>query len=260
MDTKKSKTPIWGFSRDVTDRSGPDVWLIPEFSFWTYPRVAGSFADFQRRAQDGAVPFAKKKDKLVWRGTPYFNFEVRLPLLAQSANQTWSDVRPVDESVLEQCPTKHADAAARISMADHCSYKYAMHTEGTTWSSRLSYLLSCNTVMLAHQLRYKAHLYHLLEHAGPQQNYVLVRRDFADLGDKMKVLMANPQQSQLIADNAARVFRDQYLTPAAQTCYWRQLIHAWSTISHEPDPWIYEPNIDGYMEKMVRGITYEEYT
>lgn len=248
-------TTVWAFSRNIADPVMEQVWIIPDFNFWSYPRVAGSYGDFQRQAIDeDNDSFEAKKDLLVWRGTTSFNPDLRNPLIQQTQGQSWSDVRRLDED------TSDADQARyRITMPDHCRYKYAVHTEGTTWSGRLKYLLSCHSAIFIHRLTWHTHLYHLLTPSGPAQNYVQVENDWSDLPGKMTELIADPRLAKRIADNAAKNFRDLYFTPAAQTCYWRRLFQTWSEMTYELDPWNYTKLADGTMQKSVKGMTYEEY-
>ncbi|WPG98542.1 kdel motif-containing protein 1 [Acrodontium crateriforme] len=252
---KSENSTVWAFSRNMSDPITEQIWLVPDFNWWEYPRVMGSFADFQRQAleldRDG---WNAKRDQLVWRGTTSFNAPLRQALINQSDSQPWSDVHKVDED------STAGDAAKfRITMPDHCKYKYAVHTEGTTWSGRLKYLLSCHLVVVAHPLTWHTHLYHLLKHDGPNQNYVQVAGDFANLREQMEDLVANPKKGKIIADNAAATFRDKYGTPAAQTCYWRQLFHTWSKVAYEPDPYEGITGSDGKVHKQWRGMTYEQY-
>ncbi|KAK3678185.1 hypothetical protein LTR78_002281 [Recurvomyces mirabilis] len=242
---------IWAFSRNINDPVMDRVWVIPDFNFWSYPRVSGAYGDFQLQAMgQGKDKFSSKKDLLVWRGTLDFNREIREPLLAQSTAQTWSDVQRVDED---------AATDVRITMPDHCRYKYSVHTEGTTWSGRLKYLLSCHQVVFIHHLNWYTHLYHLLVPSGPNQNYVQTEDDWSDLPAKINELIANPTKGKMIADNAAMHFRDRYFTPAAQTCYWRKLFHVWRAMTYEPDPWNSTTLPDGTTQKKIKGMSYEEY-
>jgi hypothetical protein len=247
-------TTVWNFNRPVADKAMEQVWLIPDFNFWAYPRVAEAYGDFQRQAIELYDNYEKKIPKLVWRGTTDFNPEIRLKLIEQSEGKPWSDVHKVAEGVDDEENTKW-----RINMPDHCKYKYAVHTEGTTWSGRLKYLLSCHTTIIIHPLAYTTHLYHLLKPDGPDQNYVKCNSDWSDLPATMDNLLKDSKKARRIADNAAAKFRDQYFTPAAQTCYFRQLFKVWSEMTPEPSPWEMIKHPDGRTEKSWRGMTYEAY-
>lgn len=94
----------------------------------------------------------------------------------------------------------------------------------------------------------------VLVRSGPNQNIVEVERDFSDLEEKMQELLNEPDRAKKIAENSARTFRDRYLSPAAQACYWRQLIHSWAAVSFQLEPW---EMVDG--KRSLRGIPFETF-
>jgi len=215
----------WTFSRNISDPVMEQVWLMPDFNFWAYPRVAPAYGEYQRQALEIGDNFAAKKDLLVWRGTIAFNPIIRGDLLKQTENQTWSDVKKVAED---------------------------SDDEESLWS--------CHSVVFIHKLSHYTHLYHLLESSGPGQNYVPVENDFVDLPAKMEGLLANQAEAKRIADNAASKFRDRYVTPAAQTCYWRRLLDTWASLTDAPE--LYEEVVgeDGEVGRRWRPmLTFEEY-
>ena len=100
-------------------------------------------------------------------------------------------------------------------------------------SDRMKSLLNCHSVLLSHDMRWLEHYHHLLKHSGKDQNYVRTKRDFSDLPKIMSSLVkpANLQSStRQIADNARTTFRERYLTPAAEACYWRYLFRGWAEV------------------------------
>ena len=147
---------------------------------------------------------------------------------AATLNRSWSDVKDInwhDEQSMDK---------DLLSMEEHCKYKFVAHTEGNSYSGRLKYLQNCRSVIIAHTMDWIQHYQHLMLPSGPAQNYVEVRKDFLDLDATMAYLIAHKHEAKKIADNSVETFREQYLTPAAQTCYWRKLIRAWASISFEP--------------------------
>jgi hypothetical protein len=74
----------------------------------------------------------------------------------------------------------------------------------------------------------------------------------------MDDLLANPEKTRRIADNSVRVFRERYLTAAAEACYWRRLIKEWKTISFEPQLWegVGESKVDRGRKRGVRWETF----
>ena len=97
--------------------------------------------------------------------------------------------------------------------------------------------------------------HYLLVSSGPLQNYVEVERDFSNLGSKMANLLDNPAKAAKIADSSVRVFRERYLTPAAEACYWRALWRAYGNLS-EPAKLMHTRS-DGKVVK--RGLRYESF-
>lgn len=95
--------------------------------------------------------------------------------------------------------------------------------------------------------------YHgLLIPSGPEQNYVEVERDFSDLESKMLELLADPTRA------SANVFRDRFLSPAAQACYWRRMIESWATVSFVPEGWEVV-RTKGKETRKLRGVPFESF-
>lgn len=81
-----------------------------------------------------------------------------------------------------------------------------------------------------------------------------VKRDFSDLEEKIEWLLDHPEDAARIARNNVKVFRDRYLTPAAETCYWRRLIREWGKNAFEPE---FYKMVDGV--RVERGVPYENF-
>lgn len=89
--------------------------------------------------------------------------------------------------------------------------------------------------------------------SGPYQNYVEVERDFSDLSEKIQPLVDDTNAARRIAENSARTFRERYLTPAAEACYWRALFDGYSNVwNSSVDPW---SSVYG----KERGLRYESF-
>jgi hypothetical protein len=58
----------------------------------------------------------------------------------------------------------------------------------------------------------------------------------------MLSILSNLALTAKIARNSAEVFRDRYLTPAAQACYWRSIVKGWTEISFAPELWEMSPS------------------
>ena len=106
-----------------------------------------------------------------------------------------------------------------------------------------------------HRRTWLEHYHPLLVSSGPDQNFVQVLQNWIDLEEKIENLQADEVKAQRIADNSAAVFRDRYLTPAAQVCYWRRLFKGWAEVSFEPD--LHHQDGSGNWKR--RGTPYETF-
>lgn len=71
----------------------------------------------------------------------------------------------------------------------------------------------------------------------------------------MRDLLAHPEKAKRIADNSVAVFRERYLTPAAEACYWRVLVRRWKEVlGWEPE--LFE---EGKKGRRKRGVRFETF-
>lgn len=229
QDDHANPKVAWAFSRKEAHKK---LWLMPDFGYWSWPEPkVGAYAEVQMKAQkmDEKVPWARKISKLIWRGN-MMNLAVREQLMEISAGKEWSDVK-----ILDWGTEAKGQSHLLLTMDQHCQYKFVAHTEGVSYSARLENLQNCHSVVVTHKLQWIQHHHHLMLSSGPAQNYVEVAEDFTDLDAAMDRLLANDEEAERIAANNVRQFREHYLTPAAETCYWRKLIRGWASVSFEPE-------------------------
>lgn len=240
--------PVWSFTRRAQD---DQIWLMPDFGFWSWPEgSSGTPSEVIRRmstVESGSRSqnIEDKIPKAIWRGVVDTLPQVRGDLLSVTHDKNWADVQAI-----EWWDPKNVQQVF-VPIEDHCKYKYLIHTEGKSFSGRLKYLQNCQSVIIAHKLQWIQPANYLLVANGTQQNYVEVERDFSDLEQAIAKLEKEPQLARKIAENSVRTFKMQYLTPAAESCYWRKLISAWAEVSYEPDFY------DG--QGRFRGVPFENY-
>ena len=243
---------VWSFCRRLADRSHDRAWIIPDFNFWSWLGVSGDFAEYRDLAAQRDAFVADKVPQAVWRGVTWTNPSVRGPLIKVSKKKSWADVAEIDWK----------DGKNMMPIEDFCRYAFVVHTEGRSWSGRLKYMLQCDSVAIVHKMEWLGSYYHLLNGKGKDQNVITVNRDFSNLEKKVKHYLSHPEEAQRISDNSRKVFRDRYLTPAAQACYWRRMIRGWSEVAFQPE--IYEDvkvDVSGWneTETKLRGISFEEF-
>lgn len=252
----------WAYARLEKQES---LWLMPDFGFWGWPDVGlRSYGELQANLDADEDTYIDKVPKLVWRGSMAVGsgHDAREGLLKHAAGQQWSDVQVLDWSNKTNIEEK------LLTMEDHCQYMFTAQTEGNTYSGRLKYLLNCHSALLSHKLRWIEHYHHLLRSSGPEQNFIELKRDFSDLPKTMKRLlkpMNMVEEAGRVAANAHRTFRDRYLTPAAEACYWRALIRGWASVQgYEPQVWVEGEAVEDWRggersKRKMRGAPFESY-
>lgn len=245
---KNPKRIRWAWARQ---ENNPWLWVMPDFDGWSYPDDGvGSYVQFREDVEELETEYPNgwddKEEKLCWRGSLAVNRKLRTALVEAAKGYDWNDVEAIDWH----------NRTNIMDMRDFCRFKYVAHTEGNSWSGRLRYLHNCNSVPVIHKLDYVFHYQPLLKDSGPHQNYVKVKRDWSDLKGQMDGLIADPDRARQIAHESTRVFRDRYLTPAAEACYWRRMIHNWRAVM-DFEPRRYEIKEDG--TKVRRGVSWERF-
>ncbi|KAF2477315.1 uncharacterized protein BDR25DRAFT_300282 [Lindgomyces ingoldianus] len=245
--------PLWVLARRAQDHN---LWLIPDFGFWSWdvPQI-GTFSEVAAEAieREGIEPWDQKQEKLVWRGKVTMAPKLRHALLDAARGKSWSDVGQVrwhDPDFKEQF----------LGPVDQCNYMFIAHAEGRSYSGALKYRQLCRSVVVSHKLQWIQHYHYLLKSNGTNQNFVEVERDFSDLNSAMKDLLAHPEKAKRIADNSVQVFRERYLTPAAEACYWRALFKAWKEVSFEPLLYAGVEVGERLKRTQKRGIRFETFT
>ncbi|KAJ5626622.1 hypothetical protein N7528_004049 [Penicillium herquei] len=219
-DVTSPDMPVWVFARTPLEQG---VWLMPDFSFWAWDNpknYIGPYDQVVEHIQQLDIPWDEKKPQLVWRGKPSFAPKLRRALIEAARDKPWGDVKQVEWSTGKNV----------LKMEDHCRYMFIAHVEGRSYSASLKYRQACNSVIVAHKLQYFQHHHYLLVASGPNQNYVEVERDFSDLEEKIQPLLQDTEAARRIARNSAQTFRERYLTPAAEACYWRSLFDGYSNV------------------------------
>ena len=218
----------FGFARGKKE---PHIWLMPCFSFWSWPEtLVGDYFEVERKidAVESRVAWDMKVPKLFWRGAPSMNFR-RQAIIDRVENASWSDIKPLDWA---------AHPEDRRDIWDHCQYKYLAHVEGARYSARLKYLQHCESVVVMHAQEWVHHYSHLIRGHGSDQNAVVVGDDWGGLEDAMDGLLQNDGKARAIAHRSRKFFGQQYLTLSAEVCYWRRLIRGYASVLE------FEPNLD----------------
>ncbi|KAF2006131.1 hypothetical protein P154DRAFT_481817 [Amniculicola lignicola CBS 123094] len=262
----------WAFSRP-NKVSSHNTWLMPLFGFWSWKSHSTGLGTMEEvldriRSVEDSTPWEKKSNKVVWRGTPWFNplgyQHLRQDLLKATKEQPWADVQALNK-----------DAGGNLlSIEDFCKHKYVIYTEGVTYSGRLPYHQACKSVLITAPLTHLTHTAWWMRpitaktlmasgaqkhtdeananqtmhsHFKPllptvldwkQANAIYVDPSFTDLGSVISFLEQNPHIAKTISRNQREVLVMRgYLSPGAESCYWRALIRAWAGQAIISDEW-----------------------
>ncbi|SMR51661.1 unnamed protein product [Zymoseptoria tritici ST99CH_3D1] len=222
--TAESEGEILRYERYLSAETFARVWVIPNFDFWATASI-GKFDDMRQRAREHDWPFEEKIPQVVWRGTQWTNPTIRSALVNITKGKDWADA----------AYTSPFSNDNHIPTPDMCAYAMTIHTEGFSYSGRLTHLLSCASLPFVHNLTYTTHYYHLLRSEGAEQNYVPVRDDFSDLSQKVEYYLSHPDEAQRIISNHLATFRERYLTTQATDCYFMHLIKGYASVSFTPE-------------------------
>lgn len=225
---------------------------MPDFGYWSWPLdLVGSYEQIRVEIIQNQKPWEERIPKILWRGALKTN-KVREAMYRVTRGKEWADVEEIKwKNRTEVSP---GSVASAVSMVDHCDYQYLMHTEGRSYSGRGKYLLNCGSVVVMHKSEWIEPHQDLYIKSGPEQNIVEVERNFSDLEEKMQRLLKEPQLAHQIATNSQKTFRDRYLTPVAQACYWRKLFRSWADVSFKPAPF---ETVNG--KAKIRGVPFETF-
>lgn len=212
-------------------------------------------------AVEKTTTWQEKIDKVVWRGTPWFNPlghpHLRKDLLKVAKGKAWADVEALSGG--------GGNASNALAIEEFCRYKYIVYTEGVSYSGRMPYHQACGSVLIMAPVTWRTssalllrpveaeELMDVFARGGKQgkqgsrevktvgvsetlrweeANAIYVKADFSDLEEVILFLQAYPQVARRIAQNQRHmVVGGSYLTFAAEVCYWRALIRGWNKVA-----------------------------
>ena len=246
---------------------------MSDFGYWSWASDhIGSYEQIRHQIKELEIPFAEKKQQLIWRGTIKTN-EHRKQLVKVTKGKAWADIKGVLWK--NAAEVENGEQGKVVSLPDHCLYQFVIYTEGkpkdtplllpnqlptmltkslpgVSYSGRGKYLQNCNSVVIMPKRKWIEPHHTLLD----SSNHVEVKDDFSDLEEKIFSLLQNQEKAERIARNGVEVFRDRYLTPAAQVCYWRKMMANWASVGFMPELWG-ERGVDG--KRVMRGTPFETF-
>lgn len=102
-----------------------DVWLMPDYGFWSWPEHVGSYHDLRRRIEgvEHLTPWEEKHPRLLWRGNMAVGTDDRKAMIQAAQGYPWNDIKAVDWDTNENT----------IRMEDHCKWKFQGFADGNSY-------------------------------------------------------------------------------------------------------------------------------
>lgn len=105
-----------------------------DFGYWSWPLdLVGAYDEVRREIVEAEMDFGEKKKQAVWRGAVATNSH-RQELIKVTENKEWADVRAIVWAGISDLISE--DQAKALSMPQHCTYQFVIHTEGMCRSNR----------------------------------------------------------------------------------------------------------------------------
>jgi len=215
--------PVFALTKSKNVKHGlrhENIILMPCFTLWSWPEArAGRWKGKLNSILNAGLrlKFEERTSKAFWRGvfnnegrTWFHSLSVKYPNLVDVQQNVWS---------------KHDNALplvgseAYTTLEDHCKFKYLLHIEGGSYSSRLKYLLLCgSTVIYDRGNHWDEYWYHLLEH---NQNVILFeKRGNEDEFKKLHEFLSKNEDKAKEIGNQGRQLVSHYLSENAISCFW----------------------------------------
>lgn len=187
------------------------VRLVPDFIFYNWPQVG--IANFDQLAASiiSASSAEPTYPSLFWAGAA--SHSSRKHLLTLKNDSPLYDFR---EIIWDRQDPNCLRSSSYVSLIDHVKFKYLLDVEGNGYSGRVKLLMFTRRPIFLQDRPYKEYFYSDLK---PYVHYIPVKRDFSDLQDQLTWAEVNPEQCQLIANQALDYARLNFSTAKAVQCF-----------------------------------------
>lgn len=139
------------------------------------------------------LPFARKKDQLVWRGIAMQ--EQRVRFLERYFDHPMCNLGKINRYGL------HAEwFKGWLSMNRHLQYKFILSLEGNDVATNLKWIMSSNSVAVMPRPRFES--WFMEGTLKPDYHYIEINDDYSDLEEKLAYYLANPADAEQIRRNA----------------------------------------------------------
>ena len=219
--------PVFALTKSKKVKHGlrhENIILMPCFTLWSWPEArTGRWKGKLNSILNAGLrlKFEERTSKAFWRGvfnnegrSWFHSLSVKYPNLVDVQQNTWSG---------RANAIALTGSEAYTTLEDHCKFKYLLHIEGGSYSSRLKYLLLCgSTVIYDRGNHWDEYWYHLLEH---NQNVILFeKRGNEDEFKKLHEFLSKNEDKAKEIGNQGRQLVSHYLSENAISCFWWKIL------------------------------------
>jgi len=141
------------------------------------------------------LSFAEKRDQAIFRGS-ISHKPHRRKFLEMFHDHPLCDARSVKDG-----PDVPAEwRGGPLTLYDHLRYKFIISLEGNDVASNLKWAMSSNSVAVMPRPTYET--WFMEGTLEPEEHYIEIRPDYADLEEKLRYYIAHPAEAERISDNA----------------------------------------------------------
>lgn len=141
------------------------------------------------------LSFAEKRDQAIFRGS-ISHKPHRRKFLEMFHGHPLCDARSVKDG-----PDVPAEwRGGPLTLYDHLRYKFIISLEGNDVASNLKWAMSSNSVAVMPRPTYET--WFMEGTLEPEEHYIEIRPDYADLEEKLRYYIAHPAEAERISDNA----------------------------------------------------------
>lgn len=154
---------------------------------------------------DDTLPFAAKRDQAIFRGS-ISHKPHRRKFLEMFHGHPLCDARSVKDG-----PDVPAEwRGGPLTLYDHLRYKFIISLEGNDVASNLKWAMSSNSVAVMPRPTYET--WFMEGTLVPEEHYIEIRPDYADLEEKLRHYIAHPTEAERISANA-HAYVTQFFDP-----------------------------------------------
>jgi hypothetical protein len=183
--------------------------------------------------QAAALPWEKRKNLLVWRGTDSNRDRFKFNLIANSQEfEGLTDVGINKMVRVKHDPAIHGPVKPGMPQRKFGDYKWIANIDGAVAAYRMPAVAALGSTIVKQDSHYLEHWYRKFE---PWKHYVPMRKDFSDLAYVLQWLQTHDAEAKKIGESG-RQFALANLTPDSILCFWYSFLLVYAArMTYEPE-------------------------